>query len=41
MEENIELIISNIAWAFKPDTDLNDVKRALREIIENDNKRNS
>lgn len=41
MEETVELIISSIAWALKPDIDLNEIKKILREIIENDNTRNS
>ena len=36
----IERIISEIAIYIKEDVDLNEVKKVLREIIENDNTRN-
>lgn len=36
----VERIISEIAIHFKEDVDLNEIKKVLREIIENDNKRN-
>lgn len=37
----VERIISEIAIYIKEDVDLNEIKKVLREIIENDNKRNS
>lgn len=37
----VERIISEIAIYIKEDVDLNEIKKVLREIIENDNTRNS
>lgn len=37
----VERIISDLAIYFRKDVDLNEIKKVLREIIENDNTRNS
>lgn len=37
----IEIIISELAIYIKEDVDLNEIKKILREIIENDNTGNS
>lgn len=37
----VERIISDIVIYFKEDVDLNEIKKVLREIIENDNTGNS
>lgn len=37
----VERIISDLAIYFRKDVDLNEIKKVLREIIENDNTGNS
>lgn len=39
--DEVERIISDLAIYFRKDVDLNEIKKVLREIIENDNTGNS